>query len=234
MKAGEEEPAAAVDAVEKIEETPAELQKTEPTQAEADDNKARNGQVDLLLRRSPDPAALADLEPNQIKPILTVNSQLKSTIDWYNKVNRMELWSSFSTVSLKAVRRHLPQLLGVSRFSGAACTPKPMGNLCNCQSDEISSSGKGMKGVKPIVFHDPWTPAAENVGLNPALIRICYRTLQIYSEPNRESKVLDFDAPLGSFWVPTAGSSCPLTCPRTVVPSVRCSRWFPRLSVDCL
>ena len=83
MKAGEEEPAAAVDVVEKIEETPAELQKTEPTQAEADDNKARNGQVDLLLRRSPDPAALADLEPNQIKPILTVNSQLKSTIDWY-------------------------------------------------------------------------------------------------------------------------------------------------------
>ena len=45
MKAGEEEPAAAVDAVEKVEE--AQLQKTEPSSAEAEDNKVRSSEVDL-------------------------------------------------------------------------------------------------------------------------------------------------------------------------------------------
>lgn len=51
-----------------------------------------------------------------------------------------------------------------------------------------------------------WMPAGEHMdmGIKPALIRVTFSPLSIYQEADLHSSLLDFNAPLGSFWVPTA------------------------------
>jgi len=76
-----------------------------------------------------------------------------------------------------------------------------MGNLCDSQSDPHANPDcLAVEAVEA----KAWTPAAENIGLKPALIRVAFRPLDIHFEPDLDSSKLIFDAPLGSFWVPIA------------------------------
>ena len=73
-----------------------------------------------------------------------------------------------------------------------------MGNLCDSQSDPHANPDRlAVEAVEA----KGWTPAAENMGLKPALIRVAFRPLDIHFEPDPDSGKLIFDAPLGSFWV---------------------------------
>merc|ERR1712086_1020072 len=84
-----------------------------------------------------------------------------------------------------------------SRAAGGA----NMGNLCDSQSDPHANPD--CLAVEAVEAKG-WTPAAENIVLKPALIRVAFRPLAIHFEPDLDSSKLIFDAPLGSFWVPIA------------------------------